>query len=589
MALQQLDAGLLHSGFINACHAIILQRETLNAINVFPVADGDTGNNMAATAEAVINHATLQPTLAATLQEVANAAIMGARGNSGMIFSQFFNGLLEMPLPEEIDTRQFADLIHLACKSVRGAIANPVEGTILTVMEVWAQSLAEHAPSNSCFNVLLKKTVADAEQALQSTTNTLALLKDAQVVDAGALGFTLFIQGFSSYLANPTQIQETRAVMVSEQHNHEIFTPGNPPTRRYCTEALLMGDAIDKAQLSGLLQEHGDSIVLTANKNLSRFHVHSNEPWKIFTALRDIGQVRYPKVDDMLRQYQFLHAPKARIALLTDTSANIPQDLLDQYQIHLIALNIQIDDHHLLDKYSLDSASFYESLRGLQTYPTSSCPSPAFIAEKIKHLAEQYDDVLVISVSAALSGTYNAMNVAAKAYPNVHVINSCHVSGSQGLLVNHAAELIADGLSINAIKNALLDKIGKTHLLIMVDQFESLIRSGRISKLKGKFAQFTGMKPILSLDEEGHGIIFDKAFNETKALSKIVNTVKELSRKEGLDNYCIIHAGAPEKAAEFAHMTSDAFGHAPAFIEPVSTAIGLHAGRGCVAIAAMLN
>lgn len=350
-----------------------------------------------------------------------------------------------------------------------------------------------------------------------------------------------------------------------------------------------MGEAIDKTKLSNLLQEHGDSIVLTANKNLSRFHVHSNEPWKIFTAIRDMGRVQYPKVDDMLRQYQFLHTPKARIALVTDTSANIPQEVLDHYQIHLIALNIQIDEHHLLDKYSLDSASFYESLGRLKTYPTSSCPAPGFIAEKIKHLSEHYDDVLIISVAAALSGTYNAMNNAAKAYPNVHVVNSCHVSGSQGLLVNHAAELIADGLSISAIKNALIEKIGKTHLLIMVDQFDSLIRSGRISKLKGKFAQFTGMKPIISLDEEGHGIIFDKAFNETKALSKIVTTVMELSSKEGLENYCIIHAGAPNKALDFAEMTTEAFGHEPAFIEPVSTAIGLHAGPGSVAIAAMLN
>lgn len=585
----QLDARLLHSAVIYACFHLVSQREALNAINVFPVADGDTGNNMASTAEAIITHSSVQPTLEETMKSIANAAILGARGNSGMIFSQFFNGLLTTASGDVLTTPHFAELIESACQSVRKAIVNPIEGTILTVMEVWALSLQKLAITHLCFNTLLTKSIEEAEKALQSTMQTLSILSEAKVVDAGALGFTLFIQGFASFIANPQQIPE-KNTLENEQYTHENITFTEPPERRYCTEALLTGEALDKDQLSHLLQNHGDSIVLTGNDNLCRFHVHCNEPSEVFSSLRTLGRIQYPKVDDMLRQYEVAHKPKASIALVTDSSADLPQAFLDQYQIHLITLNVHIDGHDLLDKYSIDNSNFYSSLGLTVDYPTTSSPTAALIKQKISYLAHEYDEVLIISVAQILSGTCNAFTQAAKDHSNVHVINSRSVSGSQALLVNYAAELIAAGLPMTQLKEALLEKIDKTYLFVIVDQFDSLIRSGRVSKLKGKFAQLTGMKPILSLTKEGEGIVFDKAFNEVKALSKLITEVNKLAAgSKGLDKYCIIHAGVQEKAMEFARMTHEALRQPPLFIEAVSTAIGLHAGQGCIALAVTLR
>ena len=172
MALLYLNADLFHGAVIQACHWVIQQREALNAINIFPVADGDTGDNMAATASAIINHAPSQPTLPAVCKVIADASILGARGNSGMIFSQFFNGLIEeSELPAELNTQQFAGLITKAAKSVRAAILNPVEGTILTVMDAWAKSLSQHAQSITDFKVLMDEIKKDVQAALQSTSN----------------------------------------------------------------------------------------------------------------------------------------------------------------------------------------------------------------------------------------------------------------------------------------------------------------------------------------------------------------------------------------------------------------------------------
>ncbi|MGQ3889647.1 DegV family protein [Legionella sp. CNM-1927-20] len=588
MTLLKLDVELFYSAIINACRSIIDHRETLNAINVFPVADGDTGNNMAATAQAIINHAVLKPTFSETCQSLANAGILGARGNSGMILSQFFNGFLESPLPNTLETIDFANLIKTACISVRKAIVNPVEGTILTVMDAWANSLMDEALHIACFNILLQNTKDVVDKALASTMQTLQLLRESHVVDAGALGFSFFIQGFTEFLANPTKKPE-KVDFNFDQNLHEFPHHSKPPINRYCTEALLAGNNLSQTKLTHLLGDLGDSMVITVNQNLCRVHIHSNDPPTIFTNLRQIGKIQYSKVDDMLRQYQSIYEKKHPIALVTDSSASIPQQLLDQHQIHLIPLNVQLDGHDLLDNYCFDANHVFNILATLKTYPTTSSPTYASINEKISYLAKNYEQVLILSVAQALSGTYNAILNVAKHYSNVHVINTCHVSGSQGLLLSYAAELIKQKLSINEIKEALLEKISKTYFFIMVNQFDSLIRSGRVSKLKGRFAQYTGVKPIISLDKEGRVILIDKAFNEIKALSKLVINVSTLMQSNELDSYCIIHAGVPQKAEEFAWMTTEAFKKEPLFIDPVSIAIGLHAGKGCIAIAAMLK
>ncbi|MCE3046211.1 DegV family protein [Legionella sp. 16cNR16C] len=591
MAILQLDAALLHSAVMSACKTLIAQRQNLNAINLFPVADGDTGDNMAATARSIVTYAKQQPGLELTCKALADAGIMGARGNSGMIFSQFFNGFMEaLPLPEPLDTRSFAQLVKTAVQSVRAAILKPVEGTILTVMEVWAACLERDAAHTDCVVELLNQTLPEVQAAVESTRNTLAILREAQVEDAGALGFGFFVEGFASYLANPQPLDdEIEEVPVSENHQHEQPVLGNPPQNRYCTEAIIAGRQLNKSEIVSSLQEHGDSIVLTANQQLCRLHLHCNQPPSVFKILRQHGSIQSPKVEDMLRQYQVMHESRYRIALVTDSSVNIPQAILDDFQIHLINLNVHYDGHDLLDRYCIESKDFYSSLSSLPAYPTTSFPAPALIRERIEYLSLHYDQVLVLSVAKVLSGMHDALCKVADNFSNVHVMDSRLVSGSQGLLLYYAAELIAEGMEIEAIKAALAERAGRTHLFVMVDQFDALIRSGRVSRLKGMFAHYSGVKPIISFDQEGRAVIKDKAFGETKALIKLVNIVTELAKTSSLDNYCIVHAGVPEKAAEFAAMTYEAFGQEPVFVEPVSTAIGLHAGQGCIALGAMFH
>lgn len=593
MTLSKLDAEHLYLATLAGCHAVVRERETLNAINVFPVQDGDTGDNMAATASAVIHHASLQQSIKHTLQSVADASLSGARGNSGMIFSQFFNALADGATDEEhLNLSKFSDLLHLAATRVRSAILNPVDGTMLTIMECWSTYIKESVHEASCFKILLQAITSKLHDAVNQTTEALEALKAAEVVDAGALGFFHFVSGFSHFIANPNHLPEIQSLpKLSLTHdNHEVCANTRPQQGRYCTEAMIRTENLDSNQLMEVLKQHGESIVISANAHLCRFHLHTDKPWELFTKLRSLGRIYQPKVDDMLRQFQTLRERLSPIALVTDSNADLPSSYLDAHQIHLIPINIHIDEHDLLDKYSIQSDDFYKQLNTGHTHPKTSCPSLNAIQQKLKPLSEKYEHVLILSLAQSLSGTHDALKSAASAYPNVQVINTHHCSATQGLLVIEAGKAIKNGASVDEVRAEVERLIPKTHFWFMVSDLHALIRSGRVNKILGKVAQFSGIKPLFTLNAEGNATLTGQAFNEQAALQKILHTIQlRLQQGEKLKTYCIVHADAHEEAKAFARLTTQTFGIPPAYTESVSVAIGVHAGPGCLGLAAIFE
>ena len=145
MEFQQLSPQHLLQAIISGCENLKQARKKLNEINFFPVADGDTGDNMAATAAAIIENASVQSTMHETLESVANASILGARGNSGMLFSSFFNGLYQAySKTHSLTTNQFSDMLQKAASQVRQSLIDPMEGTLLTVVDSWAKLIQAH-------------------------------------------------------------------------------------------------------------------------------------------------------------------------------------------------------------------------------------------------------------------------------------------------------------------------------------------------------------------------------------------------------------------------------------------------------------
>src|SRR2546422_6397981 len=287
ISIAYLDGRRLSRAVIAGAYFVSERAEPLNKINVFPVPDGDTGTNLAATLQKIAaGIARLRERhMRRMCQALANEALGGARGNSGAILAQFFSGLCEgLPDRPRVSTQDFGAAALTASESAYHAIARPVEGTILTVIRDWARRVSERAQEIPDFADILPDSLKEAKRSLENTPKQMKALQKAGVVDAGAQGFVYLLEGIVRYVKDaarralpPVPPEEVRAAVFDRTPESILF--------RYCTEALLEGDSIDRDALRREAALMGDSVVIAGGAARVRVHVHTNEPEKLFETL----------------------------------------------------------------------------------------------------------------------------------------------------------------------------------------------------------------------------------------------------------------------------------------------------------------
>ena len=590
--VNHLDGQLLYDAFLSGAKAVRGEREYLNRINVFPVPDGDTGNNLSATLNSLVT-VTPDKSLGKSLRSIAHATLAGARGNSGVIFAGFVNGLtVSVADVPTISTRNFAEMVNKAIPHAYQAISNPVEGTMITVMRDWAQAVNAIGEKTTDFVELFNSTLDVARASLESTPEKLKVLKDALVVDSGAKGFVLFLEGFSASLKGA-------AKGVSETMDSEEATPHNrlgsqtQLSHRYCAEAFIIGDNLSVDEIRSLAEQGGDSVVVAGGSTGVKVHFHTNNPQDFFLAMRKKGEFASQKVEDMLRQYQMIHERKAPIALVTDSIADLSQELLDEHQVHMVPLNLMIEGNTFLDKLTIKPDKFYSLLNSVKEYPTSSQPNQVYVAELFGQLRQHYESIIAISVSQALSGTFNVFQQAAKAlqddgYP-ISVIDSRLNSGAQGLLVLRAAQMIGVGHSHAEVVQAVEADIPNGYIYVSVVDFQNMVRGGRVSPLKGTAARMLNMNPVISLDKQGKGIAFATTFSKSAVLKKIMGMVEAHKQGPGVASFSVVHSNSKDKAQAFAEQVGTILGMKPAYVAEISPIVGISAGLGAVAVSLICN
>ena len=309
-----------------AARRLIEKHGHLNAINVFPVPDGDTGSNMAGTMKSIVTSttATLESSISRMSSIVAESALMGARGNSGVILAQFLAGFSEgVKDLSRVSPRDFAEAASLAAHRAVEAIAHPKEGTILTVIRDWADHLRDNCHSYKDFHHLLHDSLDRARQSVQETREKLAALKAADVVDAGGLGFVYLLEGIAEFTERGTINRRVQAeaeqadagAMPDDGHatlgEAQERVAVDELTYGFCTECLIRGDAVDREELRVRLEELGDSIVVAGAGAVTRVHVHTDTPDAVFAIAAEYGEVSHHKAEDMLRQHRDLLAAAA--------------------------------------------------------------------------------------------------------------------------------------------------------------------------------------------------------------------------------------------------------------------------------------
>ena len=143
----------------------------------------------------------------------------------------------------------------------------------------------------------------------------------------------------------------------------------------------------------------GESLIVAGNKNKMRIHIHTINPVALFNRLKDYGKILFQKVDDMQRQYETLYDRNSKIALVTDSIADLPQELMDKYQIHLFPLNLLINDSNYLDKLTITPQYFYDLMDSAETYPSSAQPNIVDVENYLKAIVDHYEKVIVVTVS----------------------------------------------------------------------------------------------------------------------------------------------------------------------------------------------
>jgi hypothetical protein len=274
-------------------------REALNRLNVYPVPDGDTGTNMRLTVGAVIEAIDDAESMAEVSQAIAHGSLMGARGNSGVILSQILRGLADtFHSRSDLGAEDFVEALDLASEAAYEAVLSPVEGTILTVLRVAAETAAEAgAAVEEDLGALLERVYERAEHALEETPELLPVLKQAGVVDAGGAGLLLLIGAFLQEVSGSDVVFPDRLfvdAVMGEESDREVGGP------RYEVMFFLEVDAVgDFRETWG---EIGDSIVVVGGDGMWNCHIHTDHIGPAIEAGIEVGRVRDIRVTDLVDQ-----------------------------------------------------------------------------------------------------------------------------------------------------------------------------------------------------------------------------------------------------------------------------------------------
>jgi DegV family protein with EDD domain len=593
--LVELDGRNLYYAFIAGARKVIENQVELNRINVFPVNDGDTGTNLAATIRSVMETIHPHRSYKITADRIAEATLMNARGNSGIIFAQFFYGLsIETGNFRSINLKQFAESLTKSVSYVYAAVAKPVEGTMLTVIKDFADYIYSSRNKFSDFNNLLTSASEILKKSLLETKSKLAILGKNNVVDAGAKGFVLFFEGIMEFIKtrNIRELISAKPVTTPFQRIEEPVT--EMMNFRYCTEALIRECRIDREMLIKTMESYGDSVVVAGSDKLRRIHLHTNVPSELFDNLRKAGTITFQKADDMVRHYQTANERKWKIALVTDSTCDLSQELIDRYQINILPININFGENHYLDKVTIQPEQFYNLLGEAGEHPKTSQINENTFINLYSHLASHYDSIIAIHLSDQLSGTFfssqkAAVKISEEFGKPVTVLNSRNLSGSLGLIMLRAAQAVENGFSHEEIVSKAEKWIQNTRIYVSVKTLKYMVRGGRVSATKGLIAKLLNINPIVSINEEGKAVLFDKTFSQKANMEKVMSHIRKINDSKKIWNYIVLHANNKKSADWFSEKMEKLTSMKPVSVVNISPVIGANAGAGAASVALLYD
>jgi DAK2 domain fusion protein YloV len=298
----------------------------IDALNVFPVPDGDTGTNMLLTMRSTVEESQIatDSSVSGVAKAMAKGALVGARGNSGVILSQIFSGLSQsLDGKDSITGKELAEALAKASSVAYAGLSNPVEGTILTVMREAAEAAQSHADTVSDDAVSVVEAAANAaKESVARTPTLLPVLMEAGVVDAGGQGLYTILEGVLHYLKGEVeQLKLRRPWMVASSVPLTAKVPQTTGVDEvpygYCTNFVIQGDGLEPEKLRKRLEKRGQSVIVVGDKSAVRVHIHTLDPGDIISYVVPLGTLHEINIRNMDEQYRdFIEMQKDRMPVV---------------------------------------------------------------------------------------------------------------------------------------------------------------------------------------------------------------------------------------------------------------------------------
>jgi DegV family protein with EDD domain len=271
------------------------------------------------------------------------------------------------------------------------------------------------------------------------------------------------------------------------------------------------------------------------------------------------------------------------IRVVTDSTCDLPASTIAKYDIKVLPLYINVGEQEFLDGIDITREEFYEKLPDFPTHPTTAVPSPMKFKAIYDALADEgATDIISIHISEALSAMVNVARAAAQetASAVIHVIDGGQLSLGTGLLVEKAAEMVAQGSKLTEILEALQSQVKRTHVFAALDTLEFLKRSGRMNRWMSNLGSLLQIKPILTMNNGQPGN--EKVRTREKAMRKVVEKLEEVGR---IERVALVHTHAPERIAELKKLAAHLLPMGDLMVEDITPVIGAHIGPGAAGFA----
>ncbi|HET9048387.1 MAG TPA: DegV family protein [Chiayiivirga sp.] len=575
----------LRRALVAGMRRVLERREHLNRINVFPVPDGDTGSNLAFTLSAVMAGGLSRPTASAgeLMRAVADDAIEGARGNSGAILAQFFCGISDaLGNTRQLSLDVIASAVRCGARHAREALAQPREGTILSVIQVFSEALENQARG---LEPWFANAFQKAQAALADTPRQLAVLRQAGVVDAGAQGFVDLLEGIHGFILEQRVSQGVAEISEEAFSSLDWHAEANVD-KPWCSECLIDNAGLQRDALyAGLAELGAESVVLAGSSSRVRLHAHVADPGALFELAGRFGVVSARKAEDMRAQHRAAQR-HAKVTVVTDSASDLPAGIGETLPLDLVPVRVSFGDEDFLDRVSLSHAEFYRRLREGGVLPQTSQPPSGDFRRCFELLLSHSESVVYVGLARALSGTLQSGEAAAArcGAGRVHVIDSGQVSCAQALLAIAAAECAQAGGSVPDIEAKLARLRPQTHLFAAARDIQHAVRGGRIPRWILPVARGLGLTAIARMRADGRLGVNGALFGRHRVPERFARYIARTLPKANDWRVIVGHCDAAEEAHALLVALRQRLSIRRDWLVETGPAIGAHAGPGTLVV-----